>query len=385
MAPKTRTLFGVVSAAVFVEALFYSAIAPLLPDYAAALHLSEAGAGVLVGAYTCGSFLGALPAGLIANRVGMKTALVGGLAIMACFLTVFSLVDRPIWLLDVIRLGQGFGAALAWTGALAWLVAATPKPRRGELIGSALGAAAAGGLAGPAVGAAASSFGVRPVFMATSVVTLALAAVTLRLPAPDRTRPSPARTLLTSVGRPGVGRGLWLMALPSMMVGVVGVLAPLRLSRLGVSAVQIGAVFILASIVESVASIVSGRWADRRGRPAAITAGLFGLIGFCVALPICRTPWLLALVVALAGFSYGALFAPAMALLTDTVERLGIDPAYGFALLMAAWAPGQLLGATGGGALASLTIDAAPYVALATAGLLTLTALRRRAFATTPA
>ena len=68
--------------------------------------------------------------------------------------------------------------------------------------------------------------------------------------------------LATSVLRPGVATGLWLMVMPSVMVGVIGVLGPLRLNRLGFSAAAIGAVFVVAAAVESLSSILAGRWAD---------------------------------------------------------------------------------------------------------------------------
>ncbi len=53
------------------------------------------------------------------------------------------------------RFLQGVAGACSWAGALSWLVAASPRERRGELIGSAMAAAIAGVLVGPAVGAVA--------------------------------------------------------------------------------------------------------------------------------------------------------------------------------------------------------------------------------------
>jgi hypothetical protein len=43
-----------------------------------------------------------------------------------------------------------------------------------------------------------------------------------------------------------------------------------------------------------------------------------------------------------------------------------------------AWAPGQAIGAGGGGALAAATVDAVPFLALGGVCLLTLVALRMR-------
>ena len=61
------------------------------------------------------------------------------------------------------------------------------------------------------------------------------------------------------------------------------------------------------------------------------------------------------------------------------VERpeRGLDHGYTFALVNLAWAPGQALGAAGGGALAHATRDAVPYLALSAVCGVTLAALWR--------
>ena len=50
-----------------------------------------------------------------------------------------------------------------------------------------------------------------------------------------------------------------------------------------------------------------------------------------------------------------------MTLLTHLSEEVGLDYGYTFALISLAWAPGQTIGAAGGGALAHATSDAVPY------------------------
>ncbi len=158
-----RRLLLLVSAVVLVEAVFFSALAPLLPHYARTLDLSKFEAGVLTGAYAAGSFVGSVPGGLVASRLGVKTTMLSGLGVLAALSVVFGFATS-FWLLDLARFGQGIGAAFSWTGALAWLVDEAPRERRGELIGLATAAAAAGALLGPAVGAAATLVGARPAF-----------------------------------------------------------------------------------------------------------------------------------------------------------------------------------------------------------------------------
>ena len=62
---------------------------------------------------------------------------------------------------------------------------------------------------------------------------------------------------------------------------------------------------------------------------------------------------MLAALVVVASMTFGSFWTPAMALLSDEAEARGLEYAYAFALINIAWAPGQALGAVGGGALAA--------------------------------
>ena len=59
-----RRLLILASAMVFFDVVFFSAIAPLLPDYVSELGLSKAQAGILSASYAAGTLLSSLPAGL---------------------------------------------------------------------------------------------------------------------------------------------------------------------------------------------------------------------------------------------------------------------------------------------------------------------------------
>jgi hypothetical protein len=64
-----------------------------------------------------------------------------------------------------------------------------------------------------------------------------------------------------------------------------------------------------------------------------------------------------------------------MTLLANISEHRGIQAGYTSALVNLAWAPGQTVGAVGGGALAHATRDAVPYLLLAGICVLTLAAI----------
>ena len=95
---------------------------------------------------------------------------------------------------------------------------------------------------------------------------------------------------------------------------------------------------------------------DDRGLASALVSAL---------LPWPGNAWLLAFLIICAGFAYGSFWTPALSMVSDEAEHFGLDYGYAFALVNIAWAPGQAGGAALGGALASATSDAVPYLGLA--------------------
>src|SRR4051812_26693074 len=150
-----RRVLVLAAAVVFLDTIFFAALTPLLPHYARELDLSKAGAGILQAAYPAGTFLAAIPSGILVARAGVKTSVLLGLSGLAVTSVAFGLADTA-WLLDTVRFLQGAASSCSWTGALAWLVAAAPADRRSQQLGFAMGAAIFGGLLGPVLGAVAS-------------------------------------------------------------------------------------------------------------------------------------------------------------------------------------------------------------------------------------
>jgi MFS family permease len=371
-----RKLLLLVGAIVFVDTMFFAALTPLLPDYKERLDLSKTEAGVLASAYAAGALFGALPGGIVAARLGVKGAVLIGLGGMGITTLAFGLVDH-LWLLIIARFLQGLSSAFSWTAAFSWLAAAAPPERRGELMGAAVGAAIFGALFGPVLGGIAAEVGTEPAFGSVAVLAVALGVWAWRTPAFPPGDPQPLRMLVDALAHPGVARAVWFVALPALLFGVLGVLAPLRLDELGLGSLAIGAVFLSAAALEGLASPVLGRVSDRRGRMAPLRAGLLASAVVAATLPWVGVAWLLAAFVVAAGLAFGTFWAPAMALLTDSAEAVGLDYAYGFALVNIAWAPGAFSGAAAGGAIADATADAVPYLTLAAACVLTLAAVSR--------
>jgi MFS family permease len=371
-----RRLLLLTAAIVLVDTMFFAALTPLLPHYVDELGLGKGGAGLLQAMYPLGALVAGIPSGMAAARFGVKPTVLVGLSLLAVTTVAFGLADS-IWALNLARFLQGVSSAFSWTGALAWLVAAAPPGRRGQLIGSAFGAAIAGALFGPVLGAIASKAGTEAAFGAVAGLALVLGAAAAATPAAAPGRPQPLRMLANALRTRKIQAGVWLCVLPALLFGTLSVLAPLRLSYLGWGAVAVGATFLVSAALEAAWTPALGRISDRRGRFVPLRAALIASAVVSVLLPWPRSPWLLALLVMCAGVAFVSFWTPAMSMITDAADEVGLDYGYAFALVNVAWAPGQAGGSAIGGAVASATSDAVSYLSLAVLCLATLAAIVR--------
>jgi len=355
-----RRLLLLVAVLVFVDTMLFAALTPLLPHFAHEFALSKLRAGILVAAYPAGALIGGLPGGAAAARLGPRRAVIVGLVGMGLASLGFALAGG-FWGLFAARLLQGLGSAFTWAGAFSWLLAAAPRDRRGQLLGSAMGAAVFGALFGPVIGAAAALAGRTAIFAALAGLSVVLIAATLRLePAPVE-HPSAA-----AIGRAlrdyRFAAGLGLMALPSLLFGILAVLGPLRLSAAGWGAVAIGAIWLTGAALETVASPLVGRLVDRRGRLLPVRVAL--ALGTALALGLAAgpRPLVYAPLIVLSATAFGVLFTPAFALIADGAENVGLPQGMAFGFMSAAWAVGAFVGPAAGGAIAGATGDWIPFV-----------------------
>ena len=343
-----RRLLVLVCAVVLVETLFFAALTPLLPALSREFGLSKTGVGILSGAYPAGGTIGAVVGAWLSTRVGLRATTVIGMLVLAACCAGFGLADE-VWLLDTLRFAQGTGAAIAWTGALAWLAVEAPPERRGELLGIAIGAAVAGALLGPLVGGAAGLTG-RPIaFAGVAALGVVLAVWAARMPAPRPQLRQPLGLIVSALRRSNVLSGVWLIALPSLLFGCLTVLGPLSLDVVGVGALGMTIFWLVSAALGAIQSPLMGRWSDRRGRLEPVRAGLAMAIAVSLAIPLADSRAALVALVLAASVVYNVFWVPGGALLTEAAEAHGLEHGLSFALFNFAWAPAGAFGAIAGG------------------------------------
>jgi hypothetical protein len=161
-----------------------------------------------------------------------------------------------------------------------------------------------------------------------------------------------------------------------MAFGVLNVLAPLRLARLGASGLFIAGTFLAASAVEGTLSPLAGRQADRRGADHPVRLSLIGATILCLLAPTLGSVRTLAPALIVGMPAFGTLFTPAMKSVSDGAQEYGLDLGLAFGLSNLGWAAGQAVASAGSGALAEATSDLVPYCILAAACLVTLGTVR---------
>jgi MFS family permease len=386
MLAQMRRLLVLVSAIIFVDAMLFTALTPLVPHYAHEFELSKTGAGVLVAAFGAGALLGGVPGGVIAARFGPKRAVVGGLLLLGIASFAFAAAGTATTL-GAARFVQGLSSTTTWAGALGWLTVTAPRAQRGEMIGAAFGAAVFGALLGPMIGGIADLVGIRASFSAVGVLALVFAGLTA-IPRSAPEEPSESGGLRRALGDRRFLGGLWLNTLPALLFGVLLVLAPLALDRRGWSPFAIAVAFFAGGLLEVAINPLLGRVTDRVGRLLPVRIALVASVVVAAALAAASAPVVIAVLVCAAGISFGGFYTPGMALASDRAEIAGLAQGWAFGLMNSAWALGNVTGPILGGTLAQLFGDPVPYLVGAGLCALTLVAALRlspRRSATTPA
>ncbi len=369
-----------VALSLFVEAVLYLAVIPLLPTYVDRFGLTTTQAALVMAVLPLMIVATSVPLGYLGSRIGNRRIVIGGNLLQTIATFVFAFAPN-VTTLVAARAVQGLGSAVTWGAAIAWLTANAPVEQRGAYIGRAMGFVSAGSIAGPAIGALAGVTSIAWAFSAVAVAAIAATLATVAAPAgrAETGDGTLRQGLAASAREPLVIAGFALAMAEAVCGAAANLLAPLRLGALGYGAVAIGAALLVGSVGGLAAARPAGRLVDRVGaRRVGTVAGATG-VGTCLLLALQPGPAVI--MAALAGL--GVLFTfqatSVYPLATAGADRSGIPHGVVSGIINLSWSSGIMLGQLGAGVIADHVGESAAYLVVAAAIAALLGVMRRMA------
>lgn len=366
---------------VFLDSVGYGIVVPVLPIYAKTLKATDFQIGFLFATYAIALLVGAIPMGLLSDRMGRKPfVLFGMFAMSAAF--VFYAFAESYWMLVIARTLDGLTAAATWSAGLALLGDRFEESEMGAKMGYAIGAMAVGGIAGTVLGGFLSdAFGYRAPFYAIAAGCLlgGILAVFLKEERAAQRAIVPAARMLKNVI---ANRAILIACVISMVtttgLGLLEPTLPLYLrDEFSMSRTGIGLIFGVTMLMYAVASPLAGRLSDSIGRKKPIILGLLATAVLMPLIVVFKNVAAICVFMGLLGITLTVFESPSLPLITDSMPRDGGgDIHYGtaFGLLNFFWSLGYALGPLLGGALKgwagllwALLVYSAMLVGLATA------------------
>ena len=241
---------------------------PVLPLYAAAHGATPTGVGIVVGAHMALAALGSIPLGRASDRWGRRPFLVGGILVSAVTSLLLPFVEAELALAAIYGLA-GIGVAAFSPSALS-MVGDTAAPGRAGRAYAWYSTAHYGAIAiGPFLGGlAADWWGYRAAFVASAAVIALALAVALVAPvraAAHVSARSSAR-FADVTGNASVWAG-WVASTSGLLIqGVVFTFFPLLAQGRGLTPADIGLVFLVLGLANTLARFPAGWAVDRTGR-----------------------------------------------------------------------------------------------------------------------
>jgi DHA1 family multidrug resistance protein-like MFS transporter len=319
--PLIRTL----TFTIFLQWLGATAIIPMLPVYIRHLGGTDTLAGVVMAAFFAAGVLFQYPLGRLADRVGRRPVLVGGLVTYSVASLSFIAPISPTFAI-LLRALQGAGAGAAAVAALAMISSSVAVERRGRAFASIYGGELAGMAVGPLIG---SIVGIRYMwlmFIASGLMSFAACVPALRISEPHdaaNERARDARAEGTSVplshirlNRSMIGAFVSGSAL-GLTSGVYDICWTLLLLARGASGWEIGISWTLFAVPFVLAAKPSGWLADHMDRRLLVLVGIGTSALFCATYPFIHSVPALIVLGALEALGFAAALPAVQSLLTQ--------------------------------------------------------------------
>ncbi|NJD91610.1 MAG: MFS transporter [Geobacter sp.] len=259
---------------------------PVMPLYATQLGAEPAHVGTINGAFMLTAGLLSIPAGLLADRIGRKRPIFGGIIAVSLSSLLIPLCQTPAQMaLAYILFGAGLAAFAP--GMLSQVADTMPAPMLGQAYGWYTTAIYVAMTLGPASGGyLAKHLGLPDVFLVSGFMSLAVAFLALViLPNSAPRHKTELRSALSS--SLDLMHNRWLRACLAAALGscigfgVFLTFLPLYASSLGHDPALVGLVFAAQALTNVICRVPIGRIADQVDRRWLVASGLL-----CLALAL---------------------------------------------------------------------------------------------------
>ncbi len=339
------------------------AIIPIIPLYSDQLDLSKVQAGALLSASALAVTVSAIPAGVLADRVGARRVTIAA-AFLLTISAVLQAVAGSFETVMAARMLFGVASAFVWTAGLSWLSDLSTEKSRAAALGFTVAVAGMGNLAGPVlVGYVAERSSIETAFLGYSVFAGLVAVWLCFIPAgiPHAVDTVSLRRTVRVMTRSRVITGAVLMMLVVGFVdGVVNLLAPLELAADGFSSGPIGLVFSVAAAIFIVVSTA----VSRGGWAASSRAAGWACLGQAVTLvPVMfsLTSAAVVLMVLARGPASAVVYTVALPIAVIAARQYGLGTATITGVTMMSWGVASVIGSPVAGLIADTLGDATAY------------------------
>ena len=307
--PAHRLLLGQLVMFTGIAALF-----PVVPLYVRSHGGSSADIALFVAGPLVASTLVQLPAGHLVDRIGRKPVLIGSRLLYAALSGGLFLNLGPLWLLALLRVGQGASGGAYVPALRAALADLTPPGERGHRYAQLQGCEMVGLLLGPAIGGAVALWAYSGIFAASGVAVLLGIGAIIRMPetrgadiGESSSSPSPAPapapdarapTIPPARATPPAPRLWWLrpaLLIPSVALAAAGtmfsmydVVWPQYLLVRGYDTLVIGLSISVFAVPILLLAGIAGSLSDRSNRRILVPAGLAVVAACAVTYPLLR-------------------------------------------------------------------------------------------------
>lgn len=322
-ADRSASLIRTLTLVVFLQWMGAMAIVPMLPVYIRRLGGTDGLAGVVMASFFAAGVLSQYPLGRLADRIGRRPLLIGGLMTYGVASLAFLLPIGTVAAI-VLRSLQGVGAGGATVAALAMISSTVSLERRGRAFASIYGGELAGMAIGPLVGSIVGVAHIGAMFLASGVLSFCACLPAHRLREPAGSHPGSDRSEGAEV--PVLGPLRWNRSMTGALIaaavlgltsGVYDICWTLLLLARGASGLEIGISWTLFAVPFVAVAKPSGWLADHFDRRKLVVAGLGSSALLCACYPFIHNVPALIVLGATEAISFAAALPAVQSLLTQ--------------------------------------------------------------------